>query len=97
MCQDLSKLPTALILSFIILYYYFGFCFLISLLPIPITLIVNVALAKRRRLMQEQMEIASDSKSNKINETLTNAKMIKLYGWQQKFKNFITKARDHEK
>ncbi len=47
--------------------------------------------------MQEQMEIASDSKSNKINETLTNAKMIKLYGWQQKFKNFITKARDHEK
>lgn len=39
----------------------------------------------------------SDSKSNDINEILSNAKMLKLYGWEEQFKSKIQSGRDNEK
>jgi hypothetical protein len=63
------------------LYYYFGLSFLASLIPFLVSLLINRALAHKRNSLYIEMEKRADLKSNKINETLTNAKMIKLYGW----------------
>ena len=38
-----------------------------------------------------------DTKSNEINEILSNSKMLKLYGWQEKFKQRILSSRENEK
>jgi len=63
------------------LYYYFGYSFLVSLIPFFVSLLINRVIAKKRKSLHVEMEKCADKKSNKINETLTNAKMIKLYGW----------------
>jgi hypothetical protein len=63
------------------LYYYFGLSFLASLIPFLVSLLINRAVAHKRNSLHIEMEKRADLKSNKINETLTNAKMIKLYGW----------------
>lgn len=39
-------------------------------------------------LQKERLKLG-DNKSNDINEILNNAKMLKLYGWQDKFKTRI--------
>jgi hypothetical protein len=38
-----------------------------------------------------------DAKSNEINEILSNAKMLKLYGWTEQFKQKILNSREDEK
>ena len=89
MCQDLSKLPTSLVLSSIMLFHYFGFSFVLSLIPFFVSIYFNKVLAKKRKVLHKEKESRSDEKSNKINETLNNAKMIKLYGWQDLFRKNI--------
>ena len=45
---------------------------------------------------KERMSLG-DAKSNEINEILTNAKMLKLYGWTDQFKQRIMDSRENEK
>jgi len=85
MVQGLSKFPVSLCLSLSMLYYYFGFSFLASLIPFFVSLLINRVLARKRKSLHVKMEKCADEKSNKINEMLTNAKTIKLYGWQGTF------------
>jgi ABC-type multidrug transport system fused ATPase/permease subunit len=79
------------------LFWYFGVSFLISLIPFALSFLINKHLSKRRKEMHKYSKSLGDAKSNEINEILTNAKMLKLYGWQDKFKQRIIDSRENEK
>ena len=81
MLENLSRLPVELTLSVSVLYFHFGFSFVVSLVPLMISLLLNSCMAKYRKNLQKESLRLSDVKSNEINETLTNTKMLKLYGW----------------
>ena len=85
----MSKLPTDLVISSFILYSYFGVSFFVSLIPLIASLILNSIMAEYRKELSKENLRLSDAKSNEINETLSNAKMLKLYGWQDKFQKRI--------
>ena len=46
---------------------------------------INKSLSKRRKNLIKEKKKRGDAKANEINETLSNAKMLKLYGWQDEF------------
>jgi len=83
MLGGLSRLPVELTLSVYMLFSLFGISFLVSLVPLLVSLLLNSWLAKIRKILQKESLRLSDVKSNEINETLTNAKMLKMYGWQE--------------
>jgi len=83
MLVSLSRLPVELTLSVYMLFSLFGISFLVSLVPLLVSLLLNSWLAKLRKRLQIESLRLSDVKSNEINETLTNAKMLKMYGWQE--------------
>ena len=76
-------MPVELTLSVYMLFSLFGISFLVSLVPLLVSLLLNSWLAKIRKILQKESLRLSDVKSNEINETLTNAKMLKMYGWQE--------------
>jgi len=43
--------------------------------------LINKRLSKSRKILQKERLKLGDTKSNDINEILSNAKMLKLYGW----------------
>ncbi len=89
MISGLCQLPVNFLLTVLILFYYFGVSFLASLIIFVISFLINKKLARKRKVLQKERLKLGDAKSNDINEILTNAKMLKLYGWQEKFKSRI--------
>jgi len=86
MISGLLKLPINFGFSIYMLYNMFGVSFLASLVPFVLSLLINNFLSKRRKVMQKERLALSDHKSNELNEILSNAKMLKLYGWTNFFK-----------
>jgi ABC-type multidrug transport system fused ATPase/permease subunit len=86
MISGLCKIPTNTIYTFVMLLWYYQSSFLVSLVPFLFSFVSNRYFGTRRKIMQKQMKGLRDAKSNEINEILTNAKMLKLYGWQDQFK-----------
>jgi len=97
MISGLCQLPVNFFFTVAILLFYFGFSFLVSLLVFGISFLINKSLAQKRKTLQKERLKLGDTKSNDINEILSNAKMLKLYGWQDKFKTRISEAREKEK
>lgn len=89
MISGLCQLPVNFFFTVGILLYYFGISFVASLIVFGISFLINKSLARKRKILQKERLKLGDSKSNDINEILTNAKMLKLYGWQEKFKTRI--------
>jgi hypothetical protein len=83
MISGLCQLPVNFFLTLAILYWYFGFSFLLSLTLFFLSLMINKTLARQRKELHKERMSLGDIKSNEINEILTNAKMLKLYGWQE--------------
>ena len=77
----LADLPVNFVFTFAMLYWYFGASFIVSLLPFFVALLVNKLMSKRRKELGKERLRREDIKQNILNETLTNAKMLKLYGW----------------
>jgi ABC transporter transmembrane region len=81
MISGLCQLPVNFFLTVAILLYYFGVSFLVSLIVFGISFLINKRLARNRKVLQKERLKLGDTKSNDINEILSNAKMLKLYGW----------------
>lgn len=97
MVSGLCKLPINLVFASMMLWWNFGVSFLISLIPFVMSFTINNFLSRRRKVMQKERSRLSDKKSNVLNEVLTNAKMLKLYGWLDFFKQKIIATREEEK
>jgi ABC-type multidrug transport system fused ATPase/permease subunit len=97
MIGGLCKLPINFVFTMFMLWWLFGVSFFISLIPFVVSFMINKYLAKRRKAMHKERMSLGDAKSNEINEILTNAKMLKLYGWTDQFKQRIMDSRENEK
>ena len=97
MISGLCQLPVNFFITVAILLRYFGLSFLASMIVFALSFFINKHLAKRRKILQKERLKLGDTKSNDINEILSNAKMLKLYGWQDKFKTRIQEGREKEK
>jgi ABC-type multidrug transport system fused ATPase/permease subunit len=97
MIGGLCKLPVNFLFTTFMLWWLFGVSFFISLIPFAASFMINKYLAKRRKAMHKERMSLGDAKSNEINEILTNAKMLKLYGWTDQFKQRIMDSRENEK
>jgi ABC-type multidrug transport system fused ATPase/permease subunit len=92
--SGVCKIPTNTVFSAYMLTRYFGVSFFISLVPFSLSFLSKNYFSRQRKALQKEMKVARDAMSNDVNEILTNAKMLKLYGWTDQFKLKILRARE---
>lgn len=93
MIAGLCHMPFNTFGTFFFLLYYFGTSFLVSLAILIVAFFLNKTVGLQRKQMHKEMKNFEDQASNELNEVLSNAKMLKLYGWQEKFKERIRDRR----
>lgn len=76
-----------------ILFHAVGLATFASLVVILLTVICNAPLAKLQHSFQSKLMMAQDDRLKAISEALVNMKILKLYAWENHFKNVIEKLR----
>jgi len=93
---DIITIPTNLIGYGYMLFKFFGFSFLFGIGTLLLFMLVNVLFMKKfKKLFKTQMML-KDKRMKVITETFNNIKIIKLYAWEEEFKNKVNNARENE-
>ena len=79
-----------------LLFDFFGLTFIAGLIVLLIFLVSNYFIAKEFRKRQKLMMGKKDACMKVTTETLENIKILKLYNWENEFKNKILNARKIE-
>ncbi|KAL5080702.1 hypothetical protein RYX36_009123, partial [Vicia faba] len=80
----------------IILFRAIGLATLASLPVIVLTVFCNAPLAKLHHKFHSKLMVAQDERLKASSEALVNMKVLKLYAWENHFKNAIEKLRNVE-
>ncbi|KAG5563382.1 hypothetical protein RHGRI_005961 [Rhododendron griersonianum] len=83
-------------LAFLIIYYAMGTAAIAAVLVIILTMIGNYPVAKLQHKYLTKLMVAQDRRLKAIAEALTNMKVLKLYAWENHFKNVVEKVRREE-
>ena len=93
---DIITIPTNLIGYGYMLFKFFGFSFLFGIGTLLLFMLINVLFMKKfKKLFKTQMML-KDKRMKVITETFNNIKIIKLYAWEEEFKNKVNNARENE-
>ncbi|KAL1820083.1 hypothetical protein ACET3Z_014952 [Daucus carota] len=82
--------------ALVILYRAVGLATVASLAAILLTVLSNTPLAKLQHKFQSKLMLAQDERLKFSSEALVNMKVLKLYAWENHFKNAIIKLRTVE-
>ena len=93
---DLLTIPTNLIGYTYMLFKFFGFSFIFGILTLIFFMFVNFLFSKKFKKLQKKQMALKDKRMKKITETFNNIKILKLYAWEDEFKNKIDLAREDE-
>ena len=93
---DLLTIPTNLIGYSYMLFKFFGFSFIFGILTLIFFMFVNFLFSKKFKKLQKKQMALKDKRMKKITETFNNIKILKLYAWEDEFKNKIDLAREDE-
>ncbi|KAL9264122.1 ABC transporter C family member 10-like protein [Drosera capensis] len=85
-----------LCLALAILFHAVGLATIASLVVIVLTVLGNTPLAKLQHKFQSELMVAQDERLKASSEALVNMKVLKLYAWENHFKNVIEKLRKVE-
>ncbi|XP_065868728.1 ABC transporter C family member 10 [Euphorbia lathyris] len=85
-----------LFISLFILFNAVGLATLAALIVIIITVLCNTPLAKLQHKFQSRLMVAQDERLKACTESLVNMKVLKLYAWENHFKNVIENLRKVE-
>ncbi|GAB2221955.1 hypothetical protein Drorol1_Dr00013151 [Drosera rotundifolia] len=85
-----------LCLALAILFHAVGLATIASLVVIVLTVLGNTPLAKLQHKFQSKLMVAQDERLKASSEALVNMKVLKLYAWENHFKNVIEKLRTAE-
>jgi ABC-type transport system involved in cytochrome bd biosynthesis fused ATPase/permease subunit len=89
----MCHVPLNFIFCTSVLFYYFGYTFLFY----PFCVLIFTPALKWFTKQEDELKKAlkKDQKktNNLLNETLGHAKMLKLFGWQNKFRDLILQSR----
>ena len=93
---DLLTIPTNLIGYSYMLFKFFGFSFIFGILTLLFFMFVNFLFSKKFKNLHKKQMALKDKRMKKITETFNNIKILKLYAWEDEFKNKIDVAREDE-
>jgi len=85
-----------LCIALVILYRAIGLATIASLVVIVLTVLCNTPIAKLQNKFQSELMVAQDKRLKASSEALVNMKVLKLYAWENHFKNVIEKLRNAE-
>lgn len=89
--------PMTVIFVFGLLTFNFGFLpSLVSLSPIIFILFLIMFLQKSNEIMYKNRNHFTDERIKLANETIEGIRLIKMYGWERSFKEFIDNIRNIE-
>ncbi|KAL6320605.1 hypothetical protein AAG906_008605 [Vitis piasezkii] len=80
----------------VILFNILGLATFAALVVIILTVLCNAPLAKLQHKFQSKLMVAQDERLRACSEALVNMKVLKLYAWENHFKNVIEKLRNVE-
>ena len=93
---DLLTIPTNLIGYSYMLFKFFGISFIFGIVTLIFFMFVNFLFSKKFKKLQKKQMALKDKRMKKITETFNNIKILKLYSWEEEFKNKIDLAREDE-
>ncbi|KAM3682076.1 hypothetical protein ACJW31_12G045200 [Castanea mollissima] len=85
-----------LCIAIVILFHAVGLATIAAMLVIILTIICNIPLAKLQHKFQSKLTVAQDERLKACSEALVNMKVLKLYAWENHFKNVIEYLRKVE-
>ncbi|XP_074291639.1 ABC transporter C family member 10-like [Silene latifolia] len=85
-----------LCIALLILIKSVGLATIAALLAIILTVLCNTPVAKLQNEFQGKLMVAQDERLKTFSEALVNMKVLKLYAWENHFKNVIEKLREME-
>ncbi|KAK9121647.1 hypothetical protein Syun_019264 [Stephania yunnanensis] len=85
-----------LFLALVILFHSVGLATISALIVVVLSVLGNGPLAKLQLEYQKKLIKATDERLNAASEALVNMKVLKLYGWEFRFKSVIEELRNVE-
>ncbi|KEH16403.1 putative xenobiotic-transporting ATPase [Medicago truncatula] len=85
-----------LCIALVILFRTIGLATLASMAVIVLTVLCNAPLSKLQYKFQSKLMLAQDERLKVSSEALTNMKVLKLYAWENHFKNVVDCLRNVE-
>ena len=88
--------PIKIIVYIIMLFNYFGISFLAGLITLIILVSINAKIFSAYNKIQQEYLKKKDSRMKITTEIFDNIKILKLYNWENKFRNKIIEKREEE-
>ncbi|CAJ1953010.1 unnamed protein product [Sphenostylis stenocarpa] len=85
-----------LCIALVILFRAIGMATIASLVVIVLTVLCNTPISKLQHKFHGELMVAQDERLKATSEALVNMKVLKLYAWENHFKNAIEKLRNME-
>ena len=95
-CQEILTIPTTLFGYGYMLFKFFGFSFIFGILTLLLFMIINVLFMKKFKVLFGKQMMLKDKRMKVITEAFNNIKILKLYAWEDEFKNKINNSRENE-
>ena len=88
--------PFKIVFFSYLLFNFFGVAFFAGLTVMLLTLFINVKINNLYGKIQKKVLLKKDERMKVTTETFDNIKTLKLYNWENEFKNKIYERRDEE-
>ena len=95
-CPGIIIDPIKIIIYIYLLFNFYGIAFLFGLLSFTIMIIINTIIFKKYNILEQELLTTKDSRMKTTTETFENIKILKLYNWENKFKEKIFNKRENE-
>ena len=93
---EVLTIPTNLIGYCYMLFKFFGVSFIFGIITLLLFMLVNVLFSRKFKKLQKKQMALKDKRMKKITETFNNIKILKLYAWEDEFKDKINESRENE-
>ena len=90
------SLPLQLLLGVGVLFFTVGLGVLPGLLPLMMFGLLNIPFAKKLQQCQSRVLSAQDERLRATSEILNSMKIVKLQGWEEKFRGVVEEMREKE-
>ena len=95
-CPQLIVAPFKIISFIYLLFKYFGLSFLAGFVMLILMFVINIYIYKGYMIIEEEMLEKKDDRMKITTETFDNIKLLKMYNWENEFKNKILEKRNIE-
>ena len=93
---EVLTIPTNLIGYCYMLFKFFGFSFIFGIATLFLFMFINFLFSKKFKKLQKKQMALKDKRMKKITETFNNIKILKLYAWEDEFKEKVNQSREDE-